>query len=177
MRFYEDIYTQMMYIPRAIVLMVFMSFAYLFVKENGLQQVKSKIADFVKRPWELLFVFYLSFLIISTLIARWPRNPYGSILSSFGLFDEDGWNHECIENILLFIPYTFLYLKATAASPPWKSALIITLCTTAFIEFSQLVFWLGQFQISDMLHNLIGGMIGCCIWYAFREIRKLIRGQ
>ena len=177
MRFAEDIYTQAMYIPRAVILMLFMSLAYMFVKENGLRQVKTKLAGFVKRPWELLFVFYLSFLIISTLFVRWPRNPYGNILSSFGLFDEDGWNHECIENILLFIPYTFLYLQTKATSSPWKSALIITLCTTVFIEFSQLLFWLGQFQLSDVLHNLIGGMIGCCIWFVFREIRRWIRGQ
>ena len=177
MRFTEDLYTQVMYIPRAIIMMFFMSFAYMFIKENGLSKAKTKLAGFVKRPWELLFVFYLSFLIVSTLLVRWPRNPYGNVFNSFGLFDEGGWNYECIENVLLFIPYTYLYLKSTALASPWKSALIITLCTTAFIEFSQLLFWLGQFQIADMFHNLIGGMIGCCIWYVIRAVRRSIRGQ
>ena len=177
MRFVEDLFTQAMYIPRAIILMLFISLAYLFVKENGPDQVKRKMAGFVRRPWELLFVFYLSFLIISTLIARWPRNPYGSVLSSFGLYTQNGWNFECIENVLLFIPYTFLYLQSRAAESPWRSALAITLCLTVFIEFCQLLFWLGQFQISDMLHNFIGGMIGCGIWYAIREIKRSIRGQ
>lgn len=174
MRFSEDIYLQVMYFPRAIVLMFFMSFAYMFVKENDPGQLKQKMADFIKRPWELLFVLYLSFLIISTLISRWPDSPYGNVFNHFGLFDENGWNYECIENVLLFIPYTFLYLMTSTASSPWKSALILSLCSTVFIEFSQLIFWLGQFQISDMLHNVIGGMIGCCIWYAVREIKRLI---
>ena len=168
MKIYEDVYFQIMYIPRAIVLTCCLSFAYMFIKDNDLRQVKMKLADFIRHPWELLFVFYFLFIITSTLIARWAVNPYGNVLNDFGLITENGWNHECVENIVLFVPYTFLYLKAKMVSVPWKSALIFSLCTTMFIEFSQLLFWLGQFQISDMFYNTIGGMIGCGIWFIFR---------
>ena len=80
------------------------------------------------------------------------------------------WNNEIIENILLFIPLTLLFLNAFNPEKPWKASLILSACATGFIELSQLLFWLGEFQLADIFHNIIGGLVGCGIWWAGKMI-------
>ena len=161
----KDIHSQLMYFPRAIVLMVLVIPAYLFIKDNDDSQIKNKLFTVMKQPWLMLFLLYFSFIMISTLFIRWPRVPYNNVFSDFGLYNENGMNKECIENTLLFVPYTFLFLQAMKPSNPWRTAMIIALGTTTFVELSQLFFWLGEFQFSDLVHNMIGGVIGCVLWH------------
>ena len=166
----NDIHSQLFYIPRAIILTIIVALAFLFVKENDLKHIKIKINELLRQPWLILFLFYLAFILVSTLFVRWPRNPYNNILNSFGLYGDNGWNYECIENIILFIPYTFTFLKGVKPSKPWKSSLILAFCTTVSVELFQLLFWLGEFQISDILHNFIGGIIGCILWDIIKKL-------
>lgn len=154
-----------MYFPRAIVLIVLVIPAYLFIKDNNKSQIKNKLISVMKQPWLMLFLLYFSFILISTLLARVARIPYNNVFSNFGLYDKKGLNTECIENTLLFIPYTFLFLQAMKPSKPWKTTMILALGTTTFVELSQLIFWLGEFQFSDLVHNMIGGVIGCVLWH------------
>ena len=161
----KDIHSQLMCFPRAIVLMVLVVPAYLFIRDNDKGQIKNKLISVIKQPWLIMFLFYLSFILISTLFTRWPRIPYNSVFNHFGLYDENGLNTECIENTLLFIPYTFLFLQAMKPYRTWKSSMILALSTTTFVELSQLIFWLGEFQLSDLVHNMIGGVIGCVLWH------------
>ena len=161
----KDIHSQLMYFPRAIVLMVLVIPAYLFIRDNDKSQIRNKFFSVIKQPWLVLFLLYLSFILISTLFIRWPRVPYNNVLSDFGLYNASGLNKECIENTMLFIPYTFLFLQAMKPSRTWKSSIALALGTTTFVELSQLIFWLGEFQLSDLVHNTIGGIIGCALWH------------
>ena len=77
-----------------------------------------------------------------------------------------------VENMLVFAVYILLYLMAFRPEKPWQAALALSCCTTVFIEVSQLLFWLGSFQFSDMLYNVIGGMIGCGVWVGLRKLKK-----
>ena len=118
----------------------------------------------------VLFLFYASLLLVSTVFSRENINPYQSVFEDFGLRDDVKWNNEIIENILLFIPLTILFLNAFSPEKPWKASLILSACATGFIEFSQLLFWLGEFQLADIFHNIVGGMIGYGIWRAGKMI-------
>ena len=70
----------------------------------------------------------------------------------------------CMENIILFVPYTFFYLQALTPSKSLKAAFLLAFLTSIFVELLQLIFWLGAFQLSDLLYNVIGGMIGWLLW-------------
>ena len=109
-----------------------------------------------------LFLFYLSFMLISAVLYRMHVDPLRNVLSH--LWFRKGsvmWNNEIIENILFFIPCSFLFLAAFRPARPWTAALAVSAATTCTLEVSQLVLRVGDFQLSDMLYNIVGGMIGC----------------
>lgn len=163
MRLLNDVRSQLYYLPRAFVLTIFIIITYLFLW-NDVSRFKEKLYSLLKRPYMLLFIFYLCFLMESTLLGRWPRNPYKSIWGNFGIFSGEGWNKEFIENVMLFTPYTLLYLLSFKNKRTIKYIITISALTSFFIEICQLLFWLGQFQISDIIHNIMGGVAGYCIW-------------
>lgn len=119
----------------------------------------------MKQPWLLLFFLYLAYLLVSTVFSRRITNPYERVFNDFGIMVNGKINREFLENVLLFIPYSFLYLQAFIPKKPLRNALILSVLTTAFIEIIQLVLWLGKFQISDLVHNILGGLIGIGAWY------------
>ncbi len=118
-----------------------------------------------------LFLFYLSFLLISTVFARERINPCGYVLTHFGFRRNDVvWNNEIIENILFFIPYSVFFLAAFRPAKPLLSAFTVSAVTSCVIELSQLILWLGEFQLSDIFHNILGGIIGCGLWLAVKRV-------
>lgn len=168
----EDFIRQARYVPRAIILFAILIPAYLFVAENDKNQIKEKIKDILKNYKVLLFLFWLAFLMMSTIFTRLTEVPYRVVLDGFGFKTSKGWNTDSLENILLFIPYTFHYLWAFPPKKPLKVALKLSLLSTVSIELLQLVFWLGFFQFSDIIHNTEGGILGCGLWYLVRWIQS-----
>ena len=156
---------QFRFLPRAVVLTFIVTFAYLFIQDNGRKEIKDKLVSTIKRPWLLLFLLYLSFILVCTLFTRNTFVPYKSVLKGFKLYYNGRWNMGSIENIILYVPYTFLYLKAITPPKKLKSTFLLAFSTSMFVELSQLIFWLGAFQLSDLLYNVVGGMIGWLLWH------------
>lgn len=159
-----DLRQQLHLIPRAIALTVVFLMAYMFVLDNK-NRLFERIRTLCKNRWLVAFFFYFVFLVLSTLIVRRVTYPLKNIFNDFGLFINGKINYELIENALLFIPFSYLFIKAFKPSAPWKSSLLLSFATSAIIEACQLLFWLGEFQLSDIVHNTFGGMIGCGLWY------------
>ena len=68
---------------------------------------------------------------------------------------------ENIGNIILFIPIGLivaLYFRLTI-----KKSFLIGLAVSLLIECSQWFFWLGSFEIDDLLHNTVGTSIGAAL--------------
>ena len=168
---------QFKFFPRAIVLSFIVVFAYLFIRDNDRKEIRNKLVSIFKKPWLVLFLLFLSFILVCTLFSRQSIVPYKSILKSLRLYDNGRWNMQCIENILLFVPYTFLYIEALAPEEPLKAAFKLAFLTSLFIEFSQLIFWLGAFQLSDLIYNVIGGVMGWLLWYIWKTVAKKTRLQ
>ena len=162
------------YLTRALLLMMLVVPSFLFLRET---KRKEKLIALLKQPWKIGFLFYCSFLFISTLLARNLTNPVMSIFDSFGFTDAKGkLNTELLENMMLFVPYTILFLQAFKfkTETAWKEALKLSFYSSCFIELSQLIFWLGEFQLSDIVHNTLGGMIGTAIWYGVQWIWRKV---
>lgn len=156
---------QFKFLPRAVVLTFIVIFAYLFVQGNGRKEIMDRLVSVIKKPWLVFFLFYLSFILVCTLFSRNTFVPYKSVLKGFKLYNNGRWDIGCIENIILFMPYTFFYLQALTPSKSLKSAFLIAFLTSMFIELMQLIFWLGAFQFSDLFYNVVGGMIGWLLWH------------
>ena len=165
------------YIFKAILMVFFVSVTFVFFRENG-KKAWDKLANLFKEPCLALFLVCVAYMSACTIMGRYYTKPYSNMLGRFGFVTGDGkLNSDGFANIIMFIPYTFLYIMAFKPKLPWKSSLILSVSTTVIIECSQLIGWLGSFQISDLVHNVIGGMIGCGIWSMWKEkfISKIVR--
>ena len=161
---------QFRFLPRAIVLTFIITLAYLFIKDNSRKEIRDKLLTVIKRPWLVLFLLFLSFILVCTLFSRQTIVPYRSVLKDFKLYYNGRWSIGCIENIILFVPYTFFYLQALTPSKSLKTAFLLAFLTSMFIELMQLIFWLGAFQLSDLFYNVVGGVIGWFLWYSCKMI-------
>lgn len=174
---FTNLLIQLHFIPQAVIVTVMLLMAYLFIaehKENTAEIIKKYI---VKHYRITAFLFYTALLITGTILGRPLTNPYTNILGYFGFYYSELhlFNYVGLENILLFIPYTYLFIVAFKPVQTVKKCFYLTIITTVLIELCQLLFWLGQFAIADIIHNTIGGMIGCGIWYFTRYILKHLK--
>ena len=130
------------------------------IEKDGLKTVLQGIK--VKK---LPFFFYLSFVLFGAVLGRSTHtDPLGSVLKNFWPLD---W--EVRENIVAFIPLTFLYLLAYDKKQPLRAAIGFSLLISVFIEGAQLIGCLGSFQFSDLLYNTVGGALGGGLYLAVRR--------
>ena len=131
----------------------------------------------MQHPAVAVFCLYGGFLLVSTVFSRPLTNPYRDIVQNIlpGANNRD--NREIVENTLLFIPYSFLMLQAFKPRKPFRTAVLVCGGTTAFIELCQLLFWLGEFQLADLIYNFLGGMLGWAFWALFHRIFDKDREQ
>ena len=83
---------------------------------------------------------------------------------------------ESIENFMLFVPFSILLLWAFQkellgesenirfGKTVWEATKVVAVFSF-LIEFTQLLFHLGTFQISDLTYNTLGGAVGGVIYY------------
>lgn len=177
----------------ALLLAVVAMFVFLYAKEHHW-----KINNFLPqmaRVWcqgfrssstfrrTFLLVFYTTMILFRTVLNRqiW-FDPLGKIMGGWGLYDADGTlTTESIENFMLFVPFTVLlfgafreqilgkeiYLKIII----WKSIKVVGIFALT-IEFIQVLFHLGTFQLSDLCYNTLGGVCGGCIYYGLNKLKK-----
>ena len=129
-----------------------------------------------------ILVFYSTMILFKTILNRnfWA-NPLSDVMGGWGLYDADGnLTTEAIENLMLFIPFAVLLLwafrrellgeKLGLKKALWKATKAVGIFSFT-IEFSQLLFHLGTFQISDLVYNTLGGTVGGVIYYIIYKIR------
>lgn len=171
----------------SILITVLFMFLYLYAKEHGWKVVFQKWWNIFKTSGtfrKLFFLcFYTSLILFRTLLNRniWA-NPLSNVMGNWGLYNEYGQlTTEAIENFLLFMPFTVLLLwtfpemilgeSTRVWKILWKSAKITFLCSLT-IEFAQLLFYLGTFQLSDLCYNTLGGMVGGFFYWVGKKIHR-----
>ena len=161
----------------AVILSVFFMFVYkryTSVKDAAKEWISWFKSDSSFRRTFLL-VFYTVMILFRTLLNRdmWA-NPVSDVIGPWGLHNANGeLTTECIENLMLFIPFTVLLLwvlqeklvrKITLWSVLWK-ATKVTFLFSFTIETLQLFLRLGTWQLSDLFYITLGGAIGGLIYY------------
>ena len=119
----------------------------------------------------VLFAIY-ALVLMGVILFKFPfsyqEDSNGRVLNLIplaGSFREDGVLRlgELVENVLIFVPFG-LYLSMVARSWSfWKKTLLIFGVTVAF-EVIQYVFVLGRADITDVLTNAIGGVLGIGVY-------------
>ncbi|NLW71096.1 MAG: VanZ family protein [Eubacteriaceae bacterium] len=78
---------------------------------------------------------------------------------------------EVFENILIFIPMGIYALILRPKAPLWKNMLIGLYVSLAF-ETAQYIFALGASDITDLMTNTAGGILGIGIFLLMKKIFK-----
>ena len=177
----------------AILLSIMTMFFYLYVKcpEGAGKGWKAAIRtwiDHFKRDREFrkkyILFFYITMVLFKTLINRdmW-MNPLSDVMANWWIwkYGEDGTRYlttECIENLMLFIPFTILLFwtagkkilkKTTFLNIVW-TGLKITFVFSLSIELLQLFLRLGTVQVSDLTYNTLGGGIGGAVYWIGHQL-------
>lgn len=155
-------------------------------KENIIKNICLTWFSYFKKSCEFrrafLLIFYAMMILSRTILYRdiWA-NPLSDVMGGWGLYDADGnLTTEAIENLMLFIPFAVLLLWAfrkelLGDKPGLKKTLWVATKTVGIfsfaIEFSQLLFHLGTFQISDLVYNTLGGTVGGLAYYIIYKFR------
>ncbi len=121
-------------------------------------------------------------ILFRTLLNRTMcANPVANVVGVWGLHDDNGqMTTEVLENLALFIPFAILLLwsfrdkivgkTVTLANVLWQSSKN-TFLFSLIIEFLQLIFRLGTFQLSDLFYNTLGGLFGGLIYWLCYKVK------
>lgn len=169
------LYTQ---IGAALLVSIFFMIVWKKAKESSWKQIiKDWINDFRTNEQfrrDFFLTLFTSMILFRTIFCRsiWSSNPLKNVLGIWGLEDEKGNLYtEGILNCLLFIPFTMLLMnrseKASVLKAVWYSFLL-----SLGIETMQLLLKCGEFQLSDIFYNTLGGLIGGVLYWIYRTVRK-----
>lgn len=162
-------------------------FLYLYAREHRWK--KSNFIQNIFSTWWIAFkksstfrrtfllAFYTAMILLRTILNReiW-FNPLGKIFRGWGLYEDGQFTTQSIENFILFVPFSALLLwtfqkellgeskRIGFGKTVWQVTKIVAV-SSFVIEFSQLLFHLGTFQISDLTYNTLGGAVGGVIYY------------
>ena len=131
-----------------------------------------------------LFVEYIAVVISSTIIFRPEVNcSFPQLeLTPFWTYFAVAENHpeisiwDIILNVVLFVPFGLLAKMLYPHEPVWK-ILVAALALSLVIEVSQYILKRGVTQFDDVMHNIIGAVIGWLLaklannWMHTREIK------
>jgi len=172
----------------SLILAILFMFLYMYAKENNWKTlVKNWVENFKsnsKFRYVFFFALYTSMLLFKTLLNRtiWI-NPITNVFGIWGLYNEKGeFTSESIENLMLFVPFTIFLLigfkdkilgqTVKFIKVIWQSVKIVFLFSLS-IEFLQLFWRLGTFQISDLFYNTLGGGLGGIVfWFGYKMLRR-----
>mgnify|MGYP002584535273 FL=1 len=181
----------------AILLAFLVMFLYLYAKEHEWKK-NNLLRNMFATWWEtfkissnfrrtFLLAFYTAMILLKTVLNRaiWP-DPLEKIFGGWGLYENGQFTTESIENFILFVPFSGLLLwafqkellgeskKIWFGKTVWQVIKIVAVFSF-MIEFAQLLFHLGTFQISDLTYNTLGGAVGgviYCIGYKIISRKK-----
>lgn len=122
--------------------------------------------------------FVISMILFRTLLNRnlW-MNPLSNVMGGWGIWKtvngERQLTTECIENVILMMPFTGMVMWTFDVNEKvvWKS-IKLGLMFSVSIEMMQLLLRLGTFQVSDIVYNTLGGMLGGVVYITVKKVHK-----
>lgn len=123
-------------------------------------------------------LFLLDTAVLSRFLGALPHG-YGytlafhrlSHITKYGLV-------ELIANIAVFVPFGFFlgeWLSSSNRTGSWRRVGLVTLAAFGLslcIECLQLVLHVGFFEVTDLVMNMVGGVLGAWISVGFRKVMR-----
>lgn len=150
-------------------------------EKNFFEVLKKLKINYLKNErgkWKFLFFIYISFILQKTLLDRTfgAKNNLKLTLTIPNILEISNTEEkiEAIENLIFFIPYTFFLLQSSLLQKIKRvnDVLVLSFFTSLTIEILQYVTTLGTFQLSDLLYNTLGGIVGYILYKFIEGIRR-----
>lgn len=133
----------------------------------------------VRKGMLAVFVSYLFAVAYITVFSRGEENDTSIILINFKMINEairtrslEPLNHAFL-NIAMFVPLGFLFpMIYPEKLTSFTFAAVIGMACTTIIETVQLMLKLGQADLTDIVTNVAGALIGYFIFKIFMRFRK-----
>ena len=149
-------------------------------RERVFPKVQSAVSKTRKAAIALL-ALYVLFILWKTVFSRTPdetlsyTRPLWKFYSyHFLIYGFTDIVPNIVLNILFFVPFGFL-LAAAIGGEGWKTFALTVLPALALsvaIEFTQLYFKLGKFELDDIVNNTLGAALGFLIYkFVYRKIK------
>ena len=165
-----SVFTQ--YIIHLVLFAIIITFVIFFIEKLGIRNILFDIKEkFIKESnykWKILFYTYLYFIIDKSLLSR-SRGMINSLEFAFKrdwlFLVKDTWSRvQAVENILFFIPFSYFFILAFTEEKNRDFKLLKNITKLSFllslsIEIIQLILTIGTFQLSDIVYNILGGII------------------
>ena len=113
--------------------------------------------------WILLFKLGVQFSYMST--RRVNLVPFDTLLFSNGRVDKA----ELILNVVIFIPLG-IYVGVLFKNRTWRHKFLIFALISLMFEGLQFIFKIGAFDITDVITNTIGGLVGLLLFSAIEKL-------
>ena len=155
-------------------------------KKIGLKAVfYNWINEFKKsKEYRRIYVLaiYTCLILFRTIFCRqiWG-NPISDVLGNWSFHFSDGTlSTELIENIFLFIPFSILALWVLEDKILEEKKEFLQICYRTIkisfsfslgIELCQIILRVGTFQISDLVTNTAGGLIGGILYWSYCKLK------
>lgn len=158
----------------------------------GFLFITQKLSHTQKRVFFILYMACILFVTLGmrsyddeSVIVTDLFSPYQKIAGVFVRgYHKGGWREvlrriinnnapleSVILNVLLFIPFGYILPCASNFTNDFRKVVGIGSALSLFIETTQLITHLGWFDVSDIIHNGLGAMIGYWLY------KRGLRGQ
>lgn len=130
---------------------------------------------FVRKASVYMFIGYVALVLCTTIIFRTESDEMKYVLCPFksyiGLYNK--MLAQNILNIVLFMPIGFLVGAALKKKHIWNTVKI-GFVLSFFIELTQLITTRGVFNVDDIIHNVLGSVIGFSCFVLFYKMARRI---
>ena len=138
-------------------------------------RVKTNYSVFVRHASLCLLIGYVFLVFCTTIFFReetFEKHYRLCPLSSYSML----YNKllaELIMNIMMFVPIGFFTGGALKKKHIWN-AIVFGFGLSLFIELTQLITTRGVFNVDDIIHNVLGCIIGfSCFVFCYKMIKKI----
>lgn len=163
----------------ALILAFLFMYFYMEWEKKGFQATVRAWRERFQREKQYRIIFWLAFytaIMMSQVFSCssiWI-NPTAEVLDGWWIYDKKGeLTSDAIVNLLLYIPFIYLLLCAGKEKffqkitflEVFRKAFVFTFFCSVLTEFIQLMLRLQYVRVSDVVYNVIGGVLGGILFF------------
>lgn len=154
---------------------LFYAVFYFFKVKGCAKKYRKKVASMV---YGSILSLNCSFIFVMTLFGRRIREsrkfdlkPFESYYYTFAERDME-MLLQILMNIAMYIPLGFLLPCCFKLFEKYRYIIFTAVISAAGIEFIQVIFKIGLFEVDDIINNTLGATLGVAIYELFHKFEK-----